>query len=296
MVNRLCIAALGTFAGLLALGAGPPPVDISGEWDSPLGRIKITDLGSEVVGTLAEDGACGFGASQEVLKGALTEDTLSGEVRFCLKGPNCEGDGWAFAVLLVGDGGKLISGSVHIDPKGCQIPGFKSGAGISLRKVDQKASADTGPTGPARIGDSGGYDPTKAAPKKRAIAVLREGEQLLHRGRFEAARRAFEQAVRLDPKNPVAYNGIGVTYYARRLYDKALLSYKKALEVGPNFGDAYYNMACIYSLQNKPDLAIKYLRIALLNGFVEFDAMKKDPDLESLRKRKDFKKILMGDF
>ena len=65
-----------------------------------------------------------------------------------------------------------------------------------------------------------------------------------------------------------------------------------ALEVDPDFADAYYNMACIYSLTKKVPLAIRYLNIAVLNGYVEHAAMEQDPDLDNLRKDPGYQEIL----
>ena len=123
-------------------------------------------------------------------------------------------------------------------------------------------------------------------------SVMEQGAAHMDNGFFERARRSFRQATKLDPTRPEAYNGIGVTYYARNDYEEALRWYKKALEVEPNFGDAYYNMACIYALQRKANLAFRYLHIAALNGFVQPDVMARDPDLTNLRDDPRYQKIL----
>ncbi len=123
-------------------------------------------------------------------------------------------------------------------------------------------------------------------------SVMEQGAAHMDNGFFERARRSFRQATKLDPTRPEAYNGIGVTYYARNDYEEALRWYKKALEVEPNFGDAYYNMACIYALQRKANLAFRYLHIAALNGFVQPDVLARDPDLTNLRDDPRYQKIL----
>jgi tetratricopeptide (TPR) repeat protein len=78
----------------------------------------------------------------------------------------------------------------------------------------------------------------------------------------------------------------------RQDYDEALSWYKKSLESDPNFGDAYYNMACIYSLKKKLELAFNYLHIAALDGFVAFEGIEQDPDLANLRSDKRYAEIL----
>ena len=140
------------------------------------------------------------------------------------------------------------------------------------------------------VGDAShppGYDPRdarKAATSKGAAEkLLVEGAALLQEGRFERARTAFRKALDKDPQRAEAYNGVGVTFYARGDYDEALAWYKKSLEADPRFGDAFYNMACVYALQRHAELAFRYLRMAALNHYSERELMEKDPDLSSLK-------------
>jgi hypothetical protein len=121
---------------------------------------------------------------------------------------------------------------------------------------------------------------------------METGAGHLETGQFERARKAFLAAIELDPTRPEAHNGVGVTYYARHDHDMALEWYKKALEVDANFSDAYYNMACIYALQRKPNIAFRYLKIAALNGFVQPDVLESDEDLASVRSDPRYKEIL----
>jgi len=89
--------------------------------------------------------------------------------------------------------------------------------------------------------------------------------------------------VALDPRLPEAYNGVGVTWRMRDDFPAALEWYKKALGVDPDFGDAYYNMACVYALSGQPELALRYLQIAAVNGYATAEGIGEDPDLASLR-------------
>jgi tetratricopeptide (TPR) repeat protein len=139
-----------------------------------------------------------------------------------------------------------------------------------------------------------GYDPRDArtGSKGQIDQLLSEGAALLQDGRFERARKAFQEAVQRDPQRPEGYNGVGVTFYARGDLDEALAWYKRSLEADPRFGDAFYNMACIYALQQHKDLAFRYLRMAALNHYSERDAMEKDPDLASLRAEPQWRELL----
>jgi tetratricopeptide (TPR) repeat protein len=141
-----------------------------------------------------------------------------------------------------------------------------------------------------------GYDPRDAraalTPKGQADKLLVEGAAWLGEGRFERARKSFKDAVEHDPQRAEAYNGVGVTYYARGDYDEALAWYKRSLEADPRFGDAFYNMACVYALQKHPELAFRYLRMAALNHYAAREAMEKDEDLAGLRSRPEWQQIL----
>ena len=259
----LCVVAASTGAR-----AGEPAID--GEYDSPLGRVRLEADGGGWRGLLVAPGrACGFRAGEEVLRATLLDDSLAGQVRLCLSGKACQAkEAWSSAVLLA-TAGKL-SGAVHVKEKGCRGPLGKRG-GVTFTRAGapgEKAAAAAG---------------AKGAGREEARKLLRDGAAWLHEGNFEQARRRFLEAIDVDASLPEAYNGVGVTYRMRNDLPGALAWYKKALAVDPDFGDAYYNMACVYALEGRKDLALRYLQIAALNGYTTAGGMDEDPDLESLR-------------
>ncbi len=130
------------------------------------------------------------------------------------------------------------------------------------------------------------------APRSAVDKLMRAGLGYLHHGRFERARKAFRDALAIEPTRVDAYSGVGVTYWAQGDLDEALAWYKRALEADPRFGDAYYNIACTYSLQGHKALALRYLRLAALNHYSERDRLEKDPDLANLRGEPEMAEIL----
>ena len=165
-------------------------------------------------------------------------------------------------------------------------------------KVGEGAASD-GQSGPLDAGPSA--DATPASPaeargqaKKRA----RQGASLLMQGKAEKARSLFQEAVQIDPTYSQGHVGIGITYYQRDRYDEALDAYKKAVEVNPSNPDAYYNMACIYAIQGEKEKALNFLRIALLNGYVNLETIEEDAngDFKNLADDPDFKKLKTGQF
>ena len=98
--------------------------------------------------------------------------------------------------------------------------------------------------------------------------------------------------MKLDPKLPEAYNGVGVTYYARQDLKSAIEWYKKSLRVDPQFGDGYYNLACAYAVDGQLQAGLAYLKLAASKGYTDLDVIERDPDLEALRGLPEYKDIL----
>jgi Flp pilus assembly protein TadD len=254
----------------LLCAAGPParaaPPAVAGEYDTPLGRVRLAGDGTSFTGTLVSPrGACRFPPGAEVLRATLLDDSLAGQVRLCLTGC-AEAEGWAGAVLLVG--AKALSGAAHVK-KGCAAPVLGRNGGLAFTRAAGAA--------PPRPRAAGG------AARARARELMRDGAAWLGEGNFERARKRFEEAIALDGRLPEAYNGVGVTHRMRDDLGAALDWYKRALAVDPDFGDAYYNMACVYALQGRPELALRYLQIAAMNGYATAEGIDEDPDLASLR-------------
>ncbi len=284
-------------------------MQLVGKWASNLGVIKIQQHGKHIDGRLiwaAE--TCPFQKGYQVLKGILLEDSLSGKWRYCLKGKQCEGNQWAPVVMLVARGGRVLSGAAHYRPSVCRVGGKRKGSGIMIRKLRKKPQAPKPDPKPDIAQAATPFKDEKGNLLEEEIKTpdpndftnnqagwrenMQVGKSHLERGLFERGRSAFLSAIDLDPTRPEAYNGVGVTYYARSDYEKALFWYKKSLEVNPDFQDAFYNMACIYALMKKNQLAIRYLNIALLNGYVEHQVMEQDADLQNLRSDPRYKEIL----
>jgi adenylate cyclase len=91
---------------------------------------------------------------------------------------------------------------------------------------------------------------------------------------------------------------------ARMFYAQALMYNKKkeqakketstALELSPNDSILLYNAACVYSLIDEKELAVKTLQNAVAGGFEHYDWIKRDPDLENIRKESEFIELIKG--
>ena len=107
-----------------------------------------------------------------------------------------------------------------------------------------------------------------------------------------AVERRFLDAIEVDDGIPEAFNGVGVTYRMRNDLPRALEWYKRALTVDPDFGDAYYNMACVYAMEGRKDLALRYLQIAAMNGYATAEGIDGDPDLGPVREEPGYKALV----
>lgn len=70
---------------------------------------------------------------------------------------------------------------------------------------------------------------------------VKEGVIKFYRSDFDGAMSDFNEAIRLDPENSVAYFNRGNIYMSLKDYKNALFDYDKAIELNKNFADAYYN-------------------------------------------------------
>lgn len=74
------------------------------------------------------------------------------------------------------------------------------------------------------------------------------------------------KAEKLCPNDPRIHNAMGLVYYAKERFDKAILHFQKALLLDPEDSDAAHNLAIVYLYLNRYDEAI-----ALLLGALESD-------------------------
>lgn len=89
------------------------------------------------------------------------------------------------------------------------------------------------------------------------------GKYYFWQNRFEKARDAFMQSVRLNPESADALNGLGATYDKLGHYQAAQLAYKAAFLKAPESEIVWANMGYSLLLQGKHSEAVPYLREAV---------------------------------
>jgi tetratricopeptide (TPR) repeat protein len=161
--------------------------------------------------------------------------------------------------------------------------------------------------------------------------LFNEGLALFRMKRFEEARKYFERALELEPDNAEFIDMLGLTHdslgdpkkgeefvrralaidknYAVGHYDlgtilsvdpkrrqEAIKCYERSIALDPEGDWPYYALACIHNVGGNKAKALKYLKIAFEKGFRDKKHMDTDSDLDSLREKPEFKKLLGGFF
>jgi tetratricopeptide (TPR) repeat protein len=121
---------------------------------------------------------------------------------------------------------------------------------------------------------------------------LEAGMQYASRRDWNNAILEFTAAIQKHPTFAAAYGNRGAAYTAQKKFNLALDDIKKGIGLNPKDPFLYYNLTCVYSLQNQLDRAVVALDAALENGFQNYDALRKDPELLNLRKSPEWRKTL----
>jgi tetratricopeptide (TPR) repeat protein len=124
------------------------------------------------------------------------------------------------------------------------------------------------------------------------ILLNRKGMALVKTQAYDEALREFTQAIEKYPNFIQSYSNRAAVFVLQKKYDKAMDDLKKAFVINPNNPSVHYNIAALYSLQNQPDRALVSLDRALELGFNDYAFLLQDPDLNNVRKQKNFQKIL----
>lgn len=122
----------------------------------------------------------------------------------------------------------------------------------------------------------------KADPQN-IILYAKLGDLYSQVGGYDEAIAQYQKAILIEPKFIHAMSGLVLIYSNRHAYTKALDVLMSMQKIQPGNPEVTYNIACIYSKQNKPDESIIWLKQALEDGFHNWDLLKNDPDLTNIR-------------
>src|ERR1022692_3719264 len=80
---------------------------------------------------------------------------------------------------------------------------------------------------------------------------------------LDAARKCYEQAIKLKPDYSEAINNLGTVYYAGKSYRRAISQYRKAIKIAPDSASIHSNLGTAYYSRDQIALANEEYRIAM---------------------------------
>jgi len=129
-------------------------------------------------------------------------------------------------------------------------------------------------------------------PSLKAEQHLNQGLTFASMKDYDNAIVEFGKAIEVDSRYAAAYANRGVAYIQQRKLNKALDDLKQAEGLNPKDKMIQYNLTALFSLQGQRDRALDALDRTLELGFGDYDALRKDPDLNNLRSDPEFRKVL----
>jgi tetratricopeptide (TPR) repeat protein len=101
----------------------------------------------------------------------------------------------------------------------------------------------------------------------------------------------YEGVLKKRPDFFQALTALGNAYTVRGDYAEGLKIDLRLSRLRRDDPMVHYNLACSYSLLGKIDSAFKTLKNAIGLGYDDFNYLRRDPDLENLRKDKRFETL-----
>ena len=99
-------------------------------------------------------------------------------------------------------------------------------------------------------------------PAKSRLYTEEGSKQLLRYSDFQKAEETLSKAIRYDKSNFEAYYFRGCAKVNALNYQGAIEDFQKAIELKPDYADAYFNLGRTYYLMNDQDKACEYYKLA----------------------------------
>ncbi|WP_316783335.1 tetratricopeptide repeat protein [Pedobacter frigiditerrae] len=134
------------------------------------------------------------------------------------------------------------------------------------------------------------YKDSLATNNSRNIALMSfiDGYKLYSKKDFQKAITFFEKSITSDSTFTDSYNVAGLAALYSKKIPHAEKFFNKLIAIDEDDTNAYYNLACLYSLNNDLTKSLKNLEFALSKGYKEYAHIMEDEDLTNLRKSSAF--------
>ena len=113
-------------------------------------------------------------------------------------------------------------------------------------------------------------------PAKSRIYTEEGSKLLLRYSEYKKAEETLTQAIKYDKNNFEAYYYRGCARVNAMSYDEAIADFEKAIELKPDYADAYFNLGRVYYIMHDEDKACENYKLAEKYG---------RPNLEDYLKR-----------
>ncbi len=136
----------------------------------------------------------------------------------------------------------------------------------------------------------------EATPQPQSVVnvvALYEKARLFQKsGRFQEAKRLYEETLSLDPDYADALNNLGVIHIHDKNYSAARAFFAKAIRLKPDYVDSYYNLACLHALKRELTQSLSHLKKAVSLDQSVKDWVLTDSDLQNLHGMPEFEEIV----
>ncbi|HEU5221073.1 MAG TPA: tetratricopeptide repeat protein [Candidatus Nitrosotalea sp.] len=123
-------------------------------------------------------------------------------------------------------------------------------------------------------------------------SLLKLGYARFHMNDFAGAMESYNKVHEIDVTNAEAWNLKGLIYYQQKNYDKALDSVEKAIDSNSTDGMSWYNKACYHSLLNHIPESIESLKRSIEIDVKNAKKAVRDKDFENIRTDEGYRRIV----
>ncbi|MEK7432210.1 MAG: WG repeat-containing protein [Cyanobacteriota bacterium] len=123
-------------------------------------------------------------------------------------------------------------------------------------------------------------------------APMYKGVLFINNKKYKEAEKEFQKLIKSDPQNADYYDQLGMVKYYLGNKNEAIKLMEKSIDLSKDKYIGYYDLACLYSLNNDKKLAIKNLAISIkLKPDLKQNAIK-DEQLDNIRNSEEFRKLI----
>jgi len=126
------------------------------------------------------------------------------------------------------------------------------------------------------------------------IAYGRLGEKEKYKEALHNGLKVYERYLTQHPDDARAHMYLATDLVQVGRIEEAKIEAKKALELSPGDPLMLYNAACFYAQLGEKRMAVDSLKNAIAIGYAEFEWLKRDTDLESIRNEPEFIELIKG--